>query len=51
MDEGFEWLKRAVDDHCFNLQRIAGYRLPKCVREDPRYAKILEPTGLVRYAV
>lgn len=45
-DEGFAWLRRAVKEGCPNLQRIRCYNLPETVRRDPRYAKILKPTGL-----
>jgi len=46
VDEGFEWLRRAVEVRCPNLSRIRCYYLPEEVRRDPRYAEILKPTGL-----
>jgi tetratricopeptide (TPR) repeat protein len=46
VDEGFEWLRRAVEVRCPNLSSIRCYYLPEEVRRDPRYAEILKPTGL-----
>ena len=49
VDEGFEWLRRAVEERCPNLPIIEHYALPEAVTKDPRYAEILKPTGLPTY--
>jgi tetratricopeptide (TPR) repeat protein len=46
LDEGFEWLRRAVERGGIDLYWIDCYALPQEVRQDPRYAEIMGPTGL-----